>query len=186
MRIWVAFLAGLALAACAAPTTTVIPPADLPEDVYGSPDPPASRSLPDSGTVFLVLEGQLTPTARELPDAGSLPEALVKALFLGPTGAYKTAIPDGTRTIDVRIEDGVATVNVTEEFERSAQGARLALRVAQVVYTITEAPGVFAVVFEVEGSRAAVLTDSEQVVERPVTRADYERFDPKRAGTDGD
>lgn len=175
----------LAVAGCAAPETTVIPGPELPEDVYGSPAAPEAGELPDRATIYLILRGKLTPAPRRLPEvATSLPAASLEALLQGPAGVYRTAIPTGTRVIDVREEGGVATVNLTEEFERSAPGARLALRVAQVVYTITEAPGVFAVVFEIEGTRAAVLTGSEQVVERPVTRADYQPFAPEEDGAD--
>jgi hypothetical protein len=173
-------LAATAMAACARPDVALIPQEELPADLYGTPTPARIASLPERGTVWLVRDGRLAPVPRRLPEAGSLPEALVRGLLLGPRGATRSAIPDDTRFIGVRVDgDGVATVDASEEFERSAPGEELALRVAQVVFTLTEAPQVVAVAFSIEGRTAGVIAGNRQVVTRPVTRDDYRRFEPE-------
>jgi len=175
-----AALLALALAACGGPAVTVLPDAELPPDVYGSPQPEALTELPDNATVYLVHQDRLIAVPRQLPpEAPSLPVAAVDALLQGPSGIWRTAIPEGTRVLSVEVDGVVAIVNLSDDFERSAPGSRLALRVAQVVYTLTETPQVGAVLFEIEGSPADVLTGREEVVERPVARADYQRFAPQ-------
>jgi spore germination protein GerM len=72
----------------------------------------------------------------------------------------------------------VATVDLTQEFKRGAAGRTLALRVAQVVYTLTEDITILSVVFNFEGTHAPVISDSGRVLERPVGRKDYAGFAP--------
>lgn len=174
-----AALLALTLAACGGPAVSVLPESELPGDVYGSPQPESLTDLPDNTVVYLVHEGRLVAAARQLPpEAPSLPVAAMDALLQGRSGVWRTAIPEGTRVLSVDLEGVVATVNLSDEFEHSAPGGRLALRVAQVVYTLTETPQVGAVRFEIEGSPTAVPIARGRVVLRPVTRADYQRFAP--------
>lgn len=178
-----AAMLALLLSACGGPTVTVLPDGDLPRDVYGSPAPEPLTELPESAIVYLVLNGRLIAVPRQLPpEAPSLPVAAMEALLQGPSDPWRTAIPDGTGVLSIEIDGVVATVDLSDDFERSAPGGRLALRVAQVVYTLTETPQVGAVLFEIEGSPTAVPIGREEVVERPVTRADYQRFAPADPG----
>jgi len=177
----------LVLAACGGPAVTVLSDPELPQDVYGSPPPESLTELPDNATVYLVHQGRLIAVPRQLPpEAPSLPVAAVDALLQGRSGIWRTAIPEGTRVLSVEVDGVVATVNLSDEFERSAPGSRLALRVAQVVFTLTETPQVGAVRFEIEGNPTAVALAREEVVERPVTRADYQRYAPPDEPDEGD
>lgn len=187
-------LLALVVAACGRPGVTVIPASELPLDVYGAPVParagadgaadafgaPPSPAveIPERGTIYVVRRGRLSPLEVPLPAAGSLPESLLLALLAAEPERGRTAIPPDTRLIAVSVENGVATVDLSEEFEQEASGERLALRVAQVVYTVTEAPQVSSVLFSVEGRMTAVIAGEDQVVARRVTRADYEAFAP--------
>jgi hypothetical protein len=171
-------VASVTLAACAPTTVTVIPDSELPPDVYGSPSPAEVEELPDRGIVYFVRSRQLVSVPRPLPEIGTLAEALLESLLEGPPGAFNSAIPLETRLISLEVEDGVASVDLSDEFERSAPGRVLALRVAQVVYTATEAPDVIAVRFSIEGVPKGVIAGEDRVVRRPVTRADYDRFGP--------
>lgn len=178
-RLALAAATALAVAACEPATVTVIPESDLPQDVFGSPSPGELEELPDRATVYFVRSRRLAPASRPLEEAASLPEALLEALLSGPPGRFRTAIPAETRLISVDVREGVAWVDLSDEFERSAPGRILALRVAQVVYTVTEAPGVIAVRFSIEGVPKGVLAGEDRVVQRPVARGDYEQFDPE-------
>lgn len=166
----------IALASCGRPSFEVIPTSELPEDVYGRPSPGPIAPLPERGTVWFARDGRLVPVPRRLPDASSLPEALMLSLLQGPTGVTTTAIPDETRLISIRLDGRVAVVNLTDAFEQSAPGEELALRVAQVVFTVTEGPQVIGARFAIEGRPSAVIAGSGRVIDRAVTRADYEGF----------
>lgn len=173
----------LLVAACRGSEVTVIPAGDLPADVFASPpptpSPPTEAQLPAVGTVYLVEEGRLVRTTRSLSQASTLSEALMTALLEPPAeGARRSAIPAATRLIEVEVTGGVATINLSQEFEQGGAGRSLALRVAQVVYTLTEDQRVQAVLFTIEGSPIPVVGASENLIGRPVTRDDYAEFLP--------
>ena len=169
----------LATAACRNPDVTILRGAELPADVYGPPDPTptAGADLPRRGDVWLVRNGRL----REIPDrplqgvAASEAEALLLALLQGPTGlrGMSTEIPPETRLNSVAVDEGVALVDLSENFEQGPSRS-LAMRVAQVVYTLTEDPQVRAVEFSFEGVRQPVIGAGGRVIlSRPVLRSDY-------------
>lgn len=178
----VAALLALSAAACRQPPLTVIPSSELPEDVYGSPPPSPSVEIPRQGTVYMVREERLVPITRPLQGtAGSLPEALMLALLQGPAGpprGVRSAIPTDTRMNAIEVDDRTAVVDLSEDFERRDAERPLILRLAQVVYTLTEDPEVVSVRFSIDGVPTAVLAGNEQVQSRPVTRGDYLRFRP--------
>jgi Sporulation and spore germination len=178
------------LTACRGPAAvTVIPESQLPEDVY-SPRPsapPTQGAEPRrTGTVYMVRKGRLIPVFRDpLPSAQTRPEALLAALLEGPPpeiGNATSAIPPDARAIRVVAAGNVATVDLSQEFKRGAAGRTLALRVAQIVYTLTEDSNILSVVFAFEGTQAPVISASGRILERPVGRKDYAGFAPLEEG----
>jgi hypothetical protein len=166
-------------AACRPEGVTLVSEADLPADVYGSPRPtpsPSPQEIPEEATIFLVKDGRLrSQTAALQPGAGSLQEALLIALLAGPQGRNVTSeIPPRTRLLQIEVDGTVATVNLSSEFE-AGSGQSLALRIAQVVYTLTEQPsGILGVSFEIDGVPEPVTEP-----DHPVSRADYREFAPQ-------
>ncbi len=106
--------------------------------------------------------------------------AALTALLEGPTpeeaaAGVSSAVPAGTELLGLSIEDGIATVDLSEEFESGAGSTSVLMRLAQVVYTITQFPTVEGVVFLIEGSPPQPAFSSEGVVlEGAQTRADWE------------
>ena len=105
----------------------------------------------------------------------------IEALLDGPNArerarGLRTAIPPAARLLGVTVEDGIATVDLTQEFQSAASSRDVLLRVAQVVTTLVglDDADVVAVRFSIEGSLVGVPTSREQAVERPVDAADYE------------
>jgi Sporulation and spore germination len=168
----------IATSACQRPDVTVLRGTDLPPDVYGPPEPTptAGADVPTSGDVWLVRNGRL----REVRDrvfqgvVTSEAEALLLALFQGPSGlrGYETEIPPDTRLNALEVEDGVAQVDLSENFEQGPSRS-LRMRVAQVVYTLTEDPQVDQVEFSFEGVPQPVIGVGGGVLARPVLRSDY-------------
>jgi sporulation and spore germination protein len=175
------------LTGCRGPDVTVIPESELPQDVYSprpSPSPTVGQELLRTGTVYMVSKGRLIGVSRKLPSAPSQSEALLAALLEGPPPESRaaSAIPPGTRAIDVGVVGTVATVDLSQEFKRGAARRTLAIRVAQIVYTLTEDPEILSVVFAFEGTPAPVISGNERVLQRPVGRMDYARFAPEEKG----
>ena len=103
----------------------------------------------------------------------------MNALLAGPTAAEagdrrsSTAIPDGTTLLGVTIKNGVATVDLSTEFDSGGGTASMQYRLAQVVYTLTQFTTVKSVVFQIEGETVTVFGSEGIVLDGPVGRADY-------------
>lgn len=178
-----ALLVGLLAVACGRPAVTVVPDQELPADVYASPVPEqtSAADIPEEGTVYLVREGRLVPVIRQLSrEAPSLPASLVFAL-LSPVeeGRAHSAIPPDSTLNSVTVAGSTATVDFSNEFELGGSTRSGALRVAQVVYTLTEpATGIASVLVTIEGEEG-VPSDAGDVLFSPVTRSNYAEFAPR-------
>ncbi len=122
----------------------------------------------DVARIYLADDlGKLVGCGRVMdPYAAQLPRALIEQLMLGPQadeGALRTVMPAGVSTEDVlgvKIEAGVALINLSSNFYRCAQaldeGQERAMIYA-MVNTLTELSGVDKVRFYVEGKVEDVL-----------------------------
>jgi sporulation and spore germination protein len=172
---------------CRSEGVTVLSGPDLPSDVYGSPRPLPSviaEEFPARGTLFLVRRGKLHPVQRQAlqPAVGSFPEALMVALIeSAPKRGIATAIPPDTRVYSVELDGQTATVDLSAEFDLGGTPESQGLRVAQVVYTLTqEDTGIREVRFEIEGFPRLVRGGErlELLNRLAVTPADYRQFAP--------
>ncbi|HSJ35157.1 MAG TPA: GerMN domain-containing protein [Acidimicrobiia bacterium] len=122
----------------------------------------------------------LAPIHRTVAESVAVATASMQALLEGPTSdeqtsipALSTAIPDGTTLNSVSIEDGVATVDLSAEFEAEEASAAASARTAQVVFTLTRFSTVDSVSFLEDGVPVSVRTDNGNVADEPVDRGDY-------------
>jgi immunoglobulin-like protein involved in spore germination/sporulation and spore germination protein len=84
-----------------------------------------------------------------------------------------TNISDGTRFLGLSIDHGVATVNLSKEFDLVAGSAAAVGRLAQVVYTLTQFPTVNSVSFQIDGVPKPVFGSDGVTFDGPVSRDDY-------------
>ncbi len=138
-----------------------------------------SRSL----EVWFVRHGRLVEALRTHRSTPGVATAALEALLTGPTRAERragltTKIPRGTRPLGVTIANGVARVDLSSDFEAGAGAGSLQLRLAQVVYTLTQFPTVKAVRFELDGSPVDVFSSSGIVLDHPVGRNAYKSLGP--------
>jgi hypothetical protein len=125
----------------------------------------------------------LAPVHRTVAKSTATARASVEALLAGPTPGesssipgVSTQIPAGTTLNSVTIAGGVATVDLSPEFDAEQTSAAAAMRVAQVVFTLTRFDSISSVAFRQDGIPVSVQTDNGAVVGRPVTREDYLDF----------
>jgi N-acetylneuraminic acid mutarotase len=109
--------------------------------------------------------------------------AALEALLAGPSSAERASgvtstIPPATRLLAVSVKDGVATVDLTSEYQSGGGSLSMQLRLAQVVYTLTQLPTVKAVRFELDGKPVNVFSGQGIVLDHPVGRADYRDLVP--------
>jgi hypothetical protein len=167
-------LAGCGVGAQSAPEAVSIPRPTTPS-TGGAGDAAGDRV-----TVWFVRGGRLEAAERPAEDRGV--DAALHALAAGPTRAevldgLQTALSPQSLTPDRPVTaDAVVTVGVSREFTEVAGGNQL-LAVAQVVFTVTEVPGVAAVRIIAEGSPVEVPTDDGLTAD-PVGREDYASVAP--------
>lgn len=153
----------------------------------GGPSPTPTTAPEDTVVVraYFILgsftgnEG-LVPVLREVPRTKAVATAAMAALLEGPSGAelagspaMSTAVPSGTRLLGLSISGGVATVDLSREFESGGGSFSILGRLAQVVYTLTQFPTVDAVQFRLDGRPVEVFSGEGVVLDKPVGRDDY-------------
>ena len=165
-------------------------------DATPSPPPSSSpsgspaetpRPTPASGDTiviraYYVLDGDvgvegLVPTLWEVPETTAVARASMETLLRGEILAdydrLATAIPAGTRLLGLSIKNGVATVDLSREFESGGGSASSFRRLGQVVYTLTQFSTVRSVLFQVEGRTVTTFGSEGIVLEGPQSRADF-------------
>ncbi len=95
----------------------------------------------------------------------------------------ETQIPEGTQLLGLEISDGVATVDLSSEFQSGGGSLSMRMRVAQVVYTLTQFDSVDGVLFEIDGEPVDAIGGEGVMVDTPQTRKDYEDLLPAIAVT---
>jgi germination protein M len=162
-----------------APTTESGSPVTLPESTpAGSP---TGTTVVRAYFFLGSLTGNagLVPVEREIAKTPAVGAASLSALLTGPIDAELTAhpamytsVPSGTRFLGLQVSGGVATINVSGEFEAGGDTASIQGRIAQVVYTLTQFPTVNGVRFEFDGVRPKTVFIGS------FGRADYTSFLP--------
>jgi spore germination protein GerM len=122
----------------------------------------------------------LVPVHREGEPGGDPAMTLVEALLAGPssdemagTPRISTAIPEGTEVLAVNVADGLATVDLSGEYDDGGGSFGMFARLAQVVYTLTRLPEVDGVAFVIEGEPVTVFSSEGVELDGPQQRDDY-------------
>jgi hypothetical protein len=131
---------------------------------------------------YFMHDEKVGPVAREATGVNVAADAIT-GLLEGPSAeetevGFTTAIPEGTELLGVDITDGVATVDLSQEFGTGGGSLSMMSRVAQVVFTLTQFPTVDSVAFSIEGQPVTALGGEGLVLEAPQTRADWEDLSP--------
>jgi germination protein M len=150
-------------------------------ETVGPPDDsPTSTEAPGTVTyqVWLTKGESLYMVTRTQNSTPRIGTAAMESLLEGPdaqetAAAVGSQIPSGTQLLGLSVDDGVATVDLTSEYESGGGSASMNMRIAQVVYTLTQFPTVKGVRFELDGQPVDVLGGEGVIVDHPVTRKDY-------------
>lgn len=172
-----------AASATVAPTTE--PSATEPTS---DPPPPTDTSVVDDSVlvnVYWAWEILNPPVccAEKIGAGGRMVEgpaiagAALEAMLSGPDAVEAeigmlTTIPDGTKLLDLAIVDGVATVDLSGEFEESSGSLVERFRVAQVVFTLTQFDNIDRVQFRIDGIDRDEIMSHGIPVRDGVTRDD--------------
>lgn len=129
--------------------------------------------------VWFTYGERLLPTRRTETFDPAVGSIALRSLLVGPTEAERaaglgTAIPPSTTLNGLVIEDGIATVDLSGSYDDASGTTGETLRLAQVVYTITQFPTVTGVLFELDGRPVTVFGGHGILLDEPQTRGGYE------------
>lgn len=150
-----------------APVTTV-PVTTVPTTLPPSDEPAVA--------LYLVRGETLTVVGRSIGTWDIT--AVVQALLAGPTDVesadgVSTQIPAATELLAASVEGNVATVDMTAAFESGGGSLSMTLRVAEVVYTVTQLPDVDVVHFRIDGEPRDMI-GGEGIVVADADRASFQ------------
>lgn len=176
--------AGAARAASPSASPTPQPPS--PKAAKGpSPQPSPSTPQPAAGHVSVQVwfdrNGKLLITSRTGASTPAVAHLAMTELLAGPSPAERTAgvstvIPASTRLLDVGISGGTATVDLSGAFESGASSATMNMRIAQVVFTLTQFSTVRNVRFAIDGQPRTTV--GGEPVQQSQTRAMFDSLLP--------
>ncbi len=130
--------------------------------------------------MYFLLGEHLVPVQRIVPQTVAVAHAAVQQLLAGPTAAESagasrlvSAIPSGSRLLDIALANGIATVDLSGQFESGGGSASMFARLAQVVYTVTAFPSITGVRFRLDGQPVTTFSSEGIVLTGPSVRTDY-------------
>jgi hypothetical protein len=133
--------------------------------------------------VYFIRDETIATAHRTVPRSAQVAGAAMTELLAGPTereraAGLSTAIPDGVEYLGTSIEESVATINLSGQFESGGGSFSMAARLAQVVFTLTQFPTIQTVLFALDGEPVEVFGGEGLVMDHPVGRADFEQWTP--------
>ncbi|MBN2839356.1 MAG: GerMN domain-containing protein [Coriobacteriia bacterium] len=164
--------------------TTPEPPDETPAEPEPEPEPEPVGEM--TVMLYWVSAGEnALGVERTVPETEAAASAAVEALLGGPTDAELTtwpaissAIPAGTQLLDIEVVDGIAKIDLSDEFESGGGTFGVTARLAQVVYTLDKFPTIDAVEFYIEGEKVTVFSSEGLTLDGPQTLDDYDELLP--------
>jgi germination protein M len=169
----------LAAGACGTMSPTVTPGIETGRPTAGR------NSLPVRAYFILgsfVDNAGLVPVERSVDEGlgGAIEGEAIKALLAGPNDAELggrpamfTDIPAGTRLLNLSIKGDGAIIDLSGEFDDEGRAGSLRGRLAQVVYTLTQFPGITSVLLLIDGNAVGSFGSEGIATAEPFERNDF-------------
>ncbi len=138
-----------------------------------TPRSSAAAAAAQPAQLYFEADGKLVTENTRVSGQDPALDALHQLLQGPKTAGHYTDIPNTVSVQDVSVKDGVATVSLDRTFFASGGSAGVQLRVAQVVFTLTQFPTVTSVQLLEEGQPATVVGGEGFPVNRPLTRGSF-------------
>lgn len=127
-------------------------------------------SIDNDGTILRHAKTHLIPQS-DSPLTDALTVLLQHPTRESEKNDLLSLIPSGTQLRSVRVQDGIAFIDFSDEFQFNQYGIEGYLaQLAQVVFTATEFPTVNAVQFLIEGQKKEYLGSEGVWIGTPLTR----------------
>jgi hypothetical protein len=162
-----------------------LPPGDVPFELLTPSTTTVSSTTPVAVTtevpVYLVGGSRLVVVRRLVESPPSLFRS-IESLLAGPTAeeagaGLRSAVTNQTRLLSVRVQSGVATIDLSGDFA-GIGGQEQILALAQLVYTATAAQGVLGVRLSLDSKAVEVPRGDGTLTQEPLGPADYAGLAP--------
>jgi germination protein M len=152
------------------------PPTSAPAGSTSTPAPPAAATMPVH--VWFTRGETLWYSTVRVPQTRGVGAAAVRALIAGPSSVERSAgvgsaVPAGSQLLGLDISDGLATVDLSSEFAAGGGSLSEQMRLAQLVYTLTEFPTVKGVRLRLDGKDVDVFSGEGIVLPDPMRRRGF-------------
>jgi germination protein M len=165
------------------PATTSGPPRTTGPSGTSATTAPAQTTAPVQRevNVYFVLGEKVAAAGRSVTGEG-IAAGAIEALLAGPQGiesemGMATEIPGGTELLGLDIADGLATVDLSGDFQSGGGSLSMTARVAQVVFTLTQFDTVDRVTIHLDGAPVEGI-GGEGVAASELTRGDFADLTP--------
>ena len=146
-----------------------------PTSTTTEPPPPTTTTLPWRTNLWYIGGDRLVPAPRQLRDQPAVDHVL-RLLLRGPSDddlpLVRSALDPGDAVVDAPPSGGQLTIDLAADFGRLSPSEQV-LGLGQLVFTVTEVPGVGRVLFRSAGAELAVPLPNGQLAQRAVSRDDY-------------
>lgn len=146
-----------------------------PTSTTTEPPPPTTTTLPWRTNLWYVTGTRIVPAPRQLREQPEVAQVL-RLLLRGPADAdlplVRSALDIGDATVGSPPVGGTLTISLTPDFGTRSPSEQV-LALGQLVFTVTEVPGVGRVVFRIGTADLVVPLPSGQLAEGSVSRDDY-------------
>lgn len=151
---------------------------DVPFGLLTTAPPTSTTTLGNlqSDLYFVNADGELVKLERDVEElsAKTVVETLLATDTASLPAGISSTVPPDTTLLDSSInDDGVLTVDLSEQF-RTIEGDGFNTAVAQIVFTATALDDVDAVTFRVEGDPITVANEDGVAQDGPVDQMDYD------------
>ena len=155
---------------------------DKPAQKKQEPPKQIQSTFRDSALYFVFFSPsgdiKLSKINRRVQVTGSPLQAVMDVLLEGATPdelnqGYLSLIPPGTKLKSIRVSDGIATMDFSEEFMFNTFGPEgMRNQLKQIIYTASEFPTVKAVQFLIDGKKVDYISEGVKTKE-PLTKNSF-------------
>jgi spore germination protein GerM len=143
--------------------------------------PTTAAPTPVDVKVYMLRDERLVIAHRDVHGPAVMRAALDE-LLAGPTDDERdgagllSSVPIGTELRDLNLVDGLATIDLSSEFESGGGSLSMMSRIAQIVFTATQFENVDRVEFWLDGAPVESIGGEGIMVDEPLTRASVDRY----------
>ncbi len=129
--------------------------------------------------LYFGYEDRVMAVERSVPYSQAVAKTAMTELLKGPSAtelkglALHSEIPKGTTLNGVTIKNGIAKVDLSGQFDDGGGTLSVTMRLAQVVYTLTQYGTIDAVEFYMDGKRVEVFSGEGLMLDHPQKPEDY-------------